>query len=244
MPQENEATRQVYRGVWAVLAGLFKVPRNPPTLLALGDGKIDSFRPAQGFLDYLKLQFWIVLLLVDGALILLWLILLARSPLAALMLGPVFLVLIVVPDILAWVALQLRYDTTWYVMSDRSLRIRRGIWIIRESTATFENVQNVELKQGPLQRHFGIANLVVQTAGGGGVSTEKGETNPHLALIEGVADAERIRDLIMTHVRSSRKAGLGDERPGEERGSPVAGWSAAHIEALRAIRDEVRALGG
>jgi membrane protein YdbS with pleckstrin-like domain len=145
----------------------------------------------------------------------------------------------------AYIALQLRFDTTWYVMSGRSLRIRRGIWLIRETTITFENVQNVELKQGPLQRHFGFSNLVVQTAGGGGAPTRKGhaETNPHEGLIEGLADATRIRDMIMSRVRRSRRAGLGDEHP--EMSAPSGGgvgWSPAHVEALRAIRDEVVAL--
>ena len=35
MPREIEPATQVYRGIWAVLAGFFKVPRRPPTLLAL-----------------------------------------------------------------------------------------------------------------------------------------------------------------------------------------------------------------
>jgi uncharacterized membrane protein YdbT with pleckstrin-like domain len=149
----------------------------------------------------------------------------------------------VAPDIVAYVALHLRYDTTWYVMSGRSLRIRRGIWIIRETTVTFENVQNVELKQGPLQRHFGIANLLVQTAGGSGASPQQGKTNPHEALIEGIDDAKQVRDLIMSRVRRSRRAGLGDEHPGERYAAGSgARWTPEHLEALRAIRDEIAAL--
>ena len=65
---------------------------------------------------------------------------------------------------MVYVALHLRYDTTWYVVTDRSLRIRRGIWVIEETTITFENVQNVSITQGPLERAFGIATLVVDTA--------------------------------------------------------------------------------
>jgi len=243
MSGQNEPARQVYRGVWAVLAGFFKVPQQPPTLLALAGEGVDSFRPSRGFLDYLKFQFWLAFLLIDGALFVLWVILLVNAPLAGILLFPVFLILAFLPDILAYVALHLRYDTTWYVMSDRSLRIRRGIWVIRETTITFENVQNVEMKQGPLQRHFGFANLIVQTAGGGGATTKEGHTNPHVGLIEGIADAQRIRDVIMTRVRRSRRAGLGDERPDQAFvRAPRAGWSPAHIEALRAIRDEIAAL--
>ena len=56
MSGKNEPARQVYRGVWAVLAGFFKVPQQPPTLLALAGEGVDSFRPSRGFLDYLSLR--------------------------------------------------------------------------------------------------------------------------------------------------------------------------------------------
>jgi len=242
MTRQNDPARKVYRGIWAVLAKWFKVPEQPPTLLSFPGDQIESFRPSPGFLDYLKFQFWLGLLAVDIALIILWIVVLVNEPLAGVLLAPLFLLAIVAPDILAYVALNLRYDTTWYVMSARSIRLRRGIWIIRETTLTFENVQNVEFKQGPLQRHFGIANLIVQTAGGGGgAHPQQGQTSTHAGLIEGIADARRIRDVIMTRVRSSRRAGLGDEHPANTRASgDGGGWTPAHLEALRAIRDEIR----
>ena len=242
MTQRDEPTTKIYRGIWAVLANGFKVPRQPPTLLALPGDRIESFRPATGFLDYLKFQFWLGLLGVDIGLIILWIVVLVNEPLAGVLLGPLFLIAIVAPDLVAYVALHLRYDTTWYVMSGRSIRLRRGIWVIRETTITFENVQNVELKQGPLQRYFGIANLVVQTAGGGGGGhPHQGQPSAHTGLIEGIADARRIRDVIMSRVRSSRRAGLGDEHPADRPPSGVTtGWTPAHLEALRQIRDEIR----
>ena len=243
MAAESETAKKVYRGLWAVLARFFRVPEEPPTLLAIGGEAIQSFRPSPRFLDYLKFQFWILFLLVDGALAVFWLVILFERPLLAFMLGPVFLVAMVLPDVVAYVALHLRYDTTWYVMSGRSLRIRRGIWLIRETTITFENVQNVELKQGPLQRYFGISDLTVQTAGGGGAQAHEPQANPHVGLIEGIADAKQIRDVIMTRVRQSRRAGLGDESVEEKRGTAGgARWSPDHVEALRGVRDEIIAL--
>ena len=174
----------------------------------------------------------------------LWFVLLVNEPLAAIVLCPGLPLSASWPDIVAYVALHLRYDTTWYVMSDRSLRIRRGIWVIRETTITFENVQNVEFKQGPLQRHFGIADLVMQTAGGGAHNPKKGQqTDPHEGRVEGVADAKRIRDVIMGHVKRSRRTGLGDESPGDERATVTgAQWSPAHVEVLREIRQDIAAL--
>lgn len=243
MPREIEPSTQVYRGIWAVLAGFFKVPRRPPTLLALEGESIASFRPSPGFLHYIRFQFWLAMLLIGTGAFVLWVAALVNAPLAGILLTPLFVVALGTAGVLGHVALRLRYDTTWYVMSGRSVRMRRGIWIIREATITFENVQNVELKQGPLQRYFGVANLMVQTAGGGGAKTQQGQTNPHEGLIEGIGDAQRIRDVIMTRVRRSRRAGLGDERPDEPyakgRG---AGWTPAHVEVLRAIRDEIGGL--
>jgi len=244
MAGENRPATQVYRGIWAVLARLFKVPEHPPTLLAVGGEKIESFRPAPGFLGYLRFQFWIFVLLIGAGLLVLSAVLLVNDPLVAVLLMPPLFVFVLVAKILAYVALSLRYDTTWYVMSDRSIRMRRGIWSIRETTITFENVQNVEFKQGPLQRHFGIANLIVQTAGGGGASPAEGKhAPPPMGLIEGLDGAERIRDVIMARVRRSRQAGLGDERPGESlpagRG---ARWTPEHLEVLRDIRDGIATL--
>jgi uncharacterized membrane protein YdbT with pleckstrin-like domain len=238
----EELTRWVYEGIWGVLAGWFRVPRHPPTLPARPGEKVESFRPAPGFLGYLRFHFWIFLVLFDGAIFVLWVLLVASQPAVGILLAPVAFLLAVVPDILAWVAIHLKYDTTWYVLTARSLRIRRGIMVIRETTITFENIQNVSVQQGPLQRYFGIADVRVDTAGGGqaqqGPHGQPGEPL-HRGLIEGIADAPRVRDLIMSRLRQSRSAGLGDEETTLEKSA--ASWAPEHLAALREIRDALRA---
>jgi membrane protein YdbS with pleckstrin-like domain len=92
------------------------------------------------------------------------------------------LVVIVLPDIIAYVAIHLRYDTTWYVLSSRSLRIRRGVWVIHETTLTFENIQNVSVDSGPLEQWFGIANVMVDTAGGGLSKDKEGKPMTNLSI--------------------------------------------------------------
>lgn len=233
--------KKIYAGVWDVLAGVFHVPKEPPSLPVEAGRSVASFRPAPGFLRYLKFYFWFLLALIDGLLTALWIGTVVMAPIVGILLAPIFLVVAVLPDVFAYVALHLRCDTTWYVLSDRSLRIRRGIWTIRETTITFENVQNVAVKQGPLERHFGIANVIVETAGGGGTSSQGGEIGPHVGLIEGVDSAPQIRDMIMTRVRRSRVAGLGDEDRVPEHGEGWSGvpWSADHVELLGAIRGEI-----
>ena len=64
-----------------------------------------------------------------------------------------------------------------------------------------------------------------------------------MGLIEGLDGAERIRDVIMARVRRSRRSGLGDERPGENRPlGPGASWTPEHLEVLRDIRNGITAL--
>lgn len=239
----EQISQWCYRGVWGVLTRWFRVPDTPPTLPAPSGETITTFQPDVGFLRYLLIQFWIGLLLIDGLIFAGWVAITITSPLLGMILVIPALALAIVPDVIAYLAVHLRFDTTWYVMGDRSLRIRRGIWVIHETTLTFENVQNVSVRQGPLQRYFGIANLLVDTAGGGqaqvGSHGMEGASS-HRGLIEGVADAQRIRDLIMTQSRKSHTAGLGDEadpRHGRRRG-----WTEAHVAALREIRDAARAL--
>jgi membrane protein YdbS with pleckstrin-like domain len=249
-PTRHRAAEWVYRGIWGVLATYFRVPEHPPSLPIAPTETLQSFKPADGFLRYLKFIFWFWLTIIDGALLIGWLILTIALPLAGLITAPLFLALAILPDIVAYIAIHLRYDTTWYLLSPRSLRIRRGIWTIHETTITFENIQNVEISQGPVQRYFGIASLVVKTAGGGGGGGGEhgqGKSAAHRGLIEGIADAPRIRDLILAHAARSRSSGLGDdhERPhahAARPSRPTPSWTPAHLAALRDIRAHARTL--
>lgn len=200
-----------YQGVWGVITGCFRVPAEPPRLHGADDQNTKSFRPAEGFLRYLKFQFWLFLLLVDIGLFVGWIILILSVPvwLSILLTLPIW-ILIVVPDIVAYIALHLRYDTTWYVLSDRSMRIRRGVWVVHETTITYENIQNVTVNQGPLQRIFGISDVRVETAGGGG-SVGGQASSGHQGTLEGIDHPEEVRQLIMDRWKQSRAMGIGDD---------------------------------
>jgi membrane protein YdbS with pleckstrin-like domain len=235
----------IYQGIWAVLVDWFRVPAQPPSLPVAADDQLQAFQPAEGFLRYLRFQFWVFLAIIDGAILVAWIaVTLALPWLGFLLAGPAFFIA-VVPDVVAYVAIHLRYDTTWYVLGSRSLRIRRGIWVIRETTITYENVQNIKVTQGPLERIFGIANVLVETAGGGAGGHQQGEggaANMHCGRIEGVAHAQEIRDLVLARVRKSTATGLGDEREEMAAGRPP--WTEAHLEALVQIRDAAHSLLG
>jgi membrane protein YdbS with pleckstrin-like domain len=245
----DQAAAWIYQGVWASVVALFRVPPEPPTLPAAGEA-VRALRPAPGYLRYLKFFFWLALIPGDILPLIGWVAVAAFSPVLALALAVPFLFALVAPDLVAYVGIHLRYDTTWYVLTDRSLRIRRGILSIHETTISFENVQNVEVRQGPVQRYFEIADVIVTTAGGGGRHS-KGEastsTGAHVGVLQGLADAQAVRDLILERVKRSRSAGLGDERQGllvPLPGLPAAAWSASHVDVLREIRDVARRLAG
>jgi membrane protein YdbS with pleckstrin-like domain len=245
----DQAAAWIYQGVWAGVVALFRVPPEPPTLPAAGEA-VRTLRPAAGYLRYLKFFFWLALVPGDMLPLIGWIAVAAASPVLALVLAVPFLFALVAPDVVAYVGIHLRYDTTWYVFTDRSLRIRRGILSIHETTISFENVQNVEVRQGPVQRHFEIADVIVTTAGGGGRHS-KGEASTssgaHVGILQGLADAQAVRDLILDRVKRSRSSGLGDERQGPVVGGPglpAAARSASHMDILREIRDVARRLAG
>ncbi len=240
----HRASKWCYKGIWSVATKWFHVPEEPPHIQGADDDDVRSFRPAEGYLRYLKLFFWIGLVAFDAVMTVAWLVLLVAVPIAGIIVAPLAFAIIVLPDVVAYIAIHLRYDTTWYVLSDRSMRIRRGIWTIHETTITYENIQNVSIKQGPVQRYFGIADVLVETAGGGAsTGGEHGATVGHFGLLEGISNAEEIRNLILAKWSESKSGGVDEDHShsfkAQEGISAVrsASWDRAHVELLEDIRD-------
>lgn len=240
----DRASAWIYEGIWGVIAGLFLVPREPPVMPSVGGGRaggeVMRLKPGLAYLPYRKFWFWIGLTAVDIVLIVVWLMLGWRFPILGIAISIPMLILILLPDIIAYIAIHLSYDTTWYVITDRSMRLRSGVWMMHEMTLTFENVQNVEIHQGPVERYFGIATLKVETAGGGVSHTEHGPVSAgnNVGLLVGMENAAEVREWVMRRVRASRASGLGDDAS-----EPLSGygWSGDALEELRRIRDVLQA---
>jgi len=149
---------------------------------------------------------------------------------------------------ITYALLRLDYELRWYIVTDRSLRIRQGLWRVQESTMSFANLQQVAVTQGPLQRWLNLADVRVQSAGGGGGGEDsaRGRTeNLHTGNFHGVAEAPEIRDLILERLRRFRTSGLGG--PDEAREMPVGHVLNTPPEdpalaAAKALREEARAL--
>ena len=165
------------------------------------------------------------------------------APTAVWVFWGIFCVAAVIGVALALVSVRLDYEFHCYVMTDRSLRIRHGIWDQVEATLTFANVQNVRVVQGPVERLFGIASVVVDTAGSSGKSEKEDPfLKHHRGVIRGITDAQALRDRIMERMRQSKSAGLGDSDDHSDHHAEPAAAPHGELELLRAIRDEARGL--
>ncbi len=145
--------------------------------------------------------------------------------------------------------LKLAWELRWYIVGDSSLRIREGLWSLREQTMTIANIQNMKVKQGPLQRLLGIADLEVHTAGGaGGEGGEAGSSDDsasgfHVGRFRGLDDAHALRDRVRKLLARHKGAGLGD-RDDSERSAGQADRSESEElrTAAAALLEEARAL--
>ena len=149
---------------------------------------------------------------------------------------------------------RLDYELRWYIVTDRSLRIRTGLVRLQESTMSFANIQQVEVKQDPIQRLLKLADVHVQSAGGGGGQQAHGKGEMHDSLHTGifhsVDNANEIRDLILERLRRFRQAGLGDPDDLHDHAAPSPAQPAreaapAGTDALAAAQElliEARAL--
>ena len=241
----------MYDRVKSTLLWLLRVPPEPHD--PMGDvHSLRVFRAAPGYLRYITLAWALseIGILLGGLLVFIPLAIAAATGLAVILataLGLVATVIFLGQAGLTFFSLRLNYEMRWYKVTDRSLRIRAGVWNVHEMTMTFANVQNITISQGPLERLFGISDVKVDTAGGGGSSgSHEKKEDLHVATFRGVDNPEEIRDLMLQRLRRLRDAGLGDlDDAPALRGAPVpdpAFGSTEALQALVAFRDEARAL--
>lgn len=136
--------------------------------------------------------------------------------------------------IVSFISRRLNFGLRWYIVTDRSLRIRSGIFQVNELTMTYSNVQEIRVASGPLQNLLGIADVEVQAAGGGGDARHGG--GGHVGRFSGVDHAADIRDLIVERLRRYRDSGLGEPT------HLVNADPGAELTAASRMLDEARAL--
>ncbi|MXP25827.1 PH domain-containing protein [Altererythrobacter indicus] len=86
-----------------------------------------------------------------------------------------------------------RYAHKGYMMSGDRLRVARGMLFRRDTVVPFGRVQHIDVTQNPLERFYGLATLVVHTAG----------THNSSVALAGLkrADADAMREDIRRHIK-------------------------------------------
>jgi hypothetical protein len=114
---------------------------------------------------------------------------------------------------------------------------------------SFANLQQVEVQQDPLQRLLGLADVHVQSAGGGSGQQDSGHGRAmdslHTGIFHSVANATEIRDLILERLRQFRQTGLGDPDDHHDHptiAAPQAATTTAALAAAHELLAEARAL--
>lgn len=86
-----------------------------------------------------------------------------------------------------------RYRAWGRAIMDDELHIRHGVWTRVRTVVPFGRVQHIDVAHGPVERAFGLATLILHTAG------TRGAAVPLPGLAQD--DAERMRDLIRAEIR-------------------------------------------
>ncbi len=230
-----------------LLLGLLKAPSEPPAPPAGSPGFLITFRASKNYLKY-KLILMAVGYAVPilGSIGTALAVAMDRSTpeLARLLVWalPAFFFGL---GFFSYVLIRLEYEMRYYIVTDRAVRIREGIWSIREITVTFANVQHLEIQQGPIMQMLGISDLLVHTAGGGAVVQAKqgAAALGHLGALRGIDNAAEVRDKINGLLQKYRDAGLGDADDHRKKAARAsAGFSPEAVQVLREIRDDLRSL--
>jgi uncharacterized protein len=93
------------------------------------------------------------------------------------------------------VALWIKYRTLRYRFDDEGVWRAQGVLWRREVNVAYRRIQDIHLTSGLLQRWMGLATVSIQTAAG--------SANPELT-IDGVLEAEALRDFLYTKMRGVR----------------------------------------
>lgn len=111
---------------------------------------------------------------------------------------PMGLLILPALAIAAWIALvgpARRYRRMGYSFSADRLRVVTGYIFQTDTMVPLSRIQHIDVEQGPILRHFALAELQVHTAAAG----KETVTVPGLLR----SDAEAMREAIRAHIRAA-----------------------------------------
>ena len=129
--------------------------------------------------------------------------------------------------------LYIRYRTLRYRFDDEGVWRRQGLLWRREVNVSYRRIQDIHLTNGIIQRWLGLATVSLQTAAG--------SATPQVT-IDGVLEAETLRDYLYTKMRGVRDGSQGAEPTthGQERTAPNEVSGDETLALLADIRDSLR----
>jgi uncharacterized protein len=182
------------------------------------------FKPSPSFVMWFTAGFFFVMLLLF---LFVWLPLFLFGGLGAEMNMIVLsLFIFIILMYLYWV--RLYYQSMWYELRDDEMSWSRGVWFHTTGIVPYNRITNLDIKQGPVMRMFGISTLAIQTAG------YSGQAVPEIR-IEAIEYADELRELIRTLVRNTGIRGDGTGS-GEALSSGYDATSRQILDELKQIR--------
>jgi putative membrane protein len=124
----------------------------------------------------------------------------------------------------------IRYLTLRYHFDDKGISMRWGFFFRREVNLTYARIQDIHLVSGLIQRWFGLANIMIQTASGNAAAE---------MCIEGLHEFADLRQFLYTRMRGYADLKSRDFSPLVA--VPVADHPDSALDLLRDIRDELHA---
>ena len=131
------------------------------------------------------------------------------------------------------VALYIKFRTLRYRFDDEGVWRRQGLLWRREVNVAYRRIQDIHLTNGLIQRWLGLATVSIQTAAG--------SATPEVT-IEGVLEAEALRDYLYTKMRGVRDGSSRAASHGDAGLQGIAATPDETLALLTDIRDSLRRL--
>jgi uncharacterized protein len=131
------------------------------------------------------------------------------------------------------VALYIKYRTLRYRFDDEGVWRRQGLLWRQEVNVAYRRIQDIHLTNGLIQRWLGLATVSIQTAAGA--------ATPEVT-IEGVLEAEALRDFLYTKMRGVRDGVHAVVPPAARSDAAAVGGDDEALALLVDIRDSLRRL--
>jgi len=108
---------------------------------------------------------------------------------------PLMATLILIPFLPVIVPIVIWYQRRHFavlrvVLTNRDLKIHRGVWVREEKTIPLEKITDLRVFQGPIMRYFNVTGLAVETAG-------QASGAAALATVYGIVETENFRDQVL-----------------------------------------------